>query len=70
MALANLLQGDLPKNKLKLVWAWIEQHREELIANWDLAINGQKLFYKTAVVMKRIISVKALKNYMLQIEFE
>ncbi len=41
---SELLQGDLPKNKLKLVWAWVELHREELLANWALALNGSKLF--------------------------
>ena len=40
----ELLEGDLPKNKLKLVLAWIEIHRDELLANWELAINGNKLF--------------------------
>jgi len=41
---SELLQGDMPGNKLKLVWAWIELHRNELLANWELAINGNKLF--------------------------
>lgn len=41
---SELLQGDMPGNKLKLVWAWIELHRDELMANWELAINGNKLF--------------------------
>jgi uncharacterized protein DUF4160 len=40
----ELLQGELPKNKLRLVLAWIELHRDELIANWQLAINGNELF--------------------------
>jgi hypothetical protein len=41
---SELLQGDLPRNKLKLVWAWIELHRDELMANWELAVNGKELF--------------------------
>ena len=41
---SDLLEGDLPKNKLRLVWAWIELHREELLANWELAKSGSKLF--------------------------
>ena len=40
----DILSGEFPKNKLKLVWAWIELHQDELWANWELAINGQKLF--------------------------
>lgn len=37
-----LLEGSLPKNKLKLVEAWIEIRREDLMANWLLAVNGHK----------------------------
>ncbi|MEY5048702.1 MAG: hypothetical protein RLZZ175_2061 [Bacteroidota bacterium] len=40
----TLIEGDLPNNKRKLVEAWIEIHREDLMANWELAINGNKLF--------------------------
>ena len=40
----ELLAGELPKNKRKLVEAWIEIHREELIADWQLAVNGQEPF--------------------------
>jgi hypothetical protein len=29
---------------MKLVQAWIEIHQEELMADWDLAINGQNVF--------------------------
>jgi hypothetical protein len=29
---------------MKLVQAWIEIHKEELLANWELAINGQEVF--------------------------
>ncbi len=40
----EVLQGELPGNKLKLVSAWVELHKDELIANWELAINGNQLF--------------------------
>nr|WP_293682128.1 DUF4160 domain-containing protein [Spirosoma sp. 48-14] len=40
----ELLEGKLPKGKIKLVEAWIEIHRESLMADWQLAINGQKVF--------------------------
>ncbi|MFZ1321956.1 MAG: DUF4160 domain-containing protein [Ignavibacteria bacterium] len=40
----NLLEGSLKSNKMKLVQAWIEIHRDELMANWELAINGQQVF--------------------------
>jgi len=29
---------------MKLVQAWIEIYKDELIANWELAINGQEVF--------------------------
>ena len=31
----NLLNGDLPLNKLRLVQAWAEIHKDELILIWD-----------------------------------
>jgi len=43
----RLLDGEILAGKLRLVQAWIEIHREELIADWDLAISGE-LPYKIA----------------------
>jgi len=40
----KVLDGELKQNKLKLVLAWIEIHQEELMANWQLAVEGQKVF--------------------------
>ena len=40
----NIIEGKLPKAKLKLVDAWIEIHQDELIADWELAINGEPIF--------------------------
>jgi hypothetical protein len=40
----EVLAGELPPSKHKLVVAWIEIHREDLLANWSLAVNGQKPF--------------------------
>lgn len=40
----NLLEGTIPVNKEKLVKAWIEIHQEELMANWELAVSGNKIF--------------------------
>ena len=39
-----VLEGNLPNAKLKLVVAWIELRREELMADWELAVNGDPLF--------------------------
>ena len=38
----ELLSGNLPSAKIKLVSAWIEIHRDELMADWDLAVSGQQ----------------------------
>ena len=37
----ELLAGNLPRKQLRLVQAWIELHRDELIADWELATNGE-----------------------------
>lgn len=39
-----ILSGDLPSAKMKLVQAWIEIHREDLLANWKLAVAGEPIF--------------------------
>jgi len=40
----QVIEGALPSAKLKLLAAWIEIHKDELMADWDLAIQGQSLF--------------------------
>ena len=40
----DVLEGDLPANKLKLVQAWIEIHGDELLADWSLAARGESIF--------------------------
>ncbi len=40
----ELLAGEIPAAKTRLVQAWIEIHREELMADWDLAISGEPPF--------------------------
>lgn len=37
----EILAGDLPRKQLRLVQAWIELHRDELKADWDLAVDGE-----------------------------
>ena len=37
----NVLDGSIPANKMKLLSAWIELHKDELIADWDLSVHGQ-----------------------------
>lgn len=40
----ELLAGKLPPKKHKMVVAWIAIHEDELLADWDLAVNGKKPF--------------------------
>ncbi|MBM3135795.1 MAG: DUF4160 domain-containing protein [Chloroflexi bacterium] len=40
----EVLEGALNAGKLKLVQAWIEIHQDELMANWELAREGQSVF--------------------------
>lgn len=39
-----LLSGEIPATKARLVQAWIEIHREDLLADWELAVSGQTPF--------------------------
>lgn len=40
----TILEGSIPKNRLKLLEAWMEIHREDLEANWKLLSNGEQFF--------------------------
>ena len=40
----DIIEGDLPVGKLKLLQAWIEIHKDEIMADWDLASNGSNVF--------------------------
>ena len=37
---AELMAGNLPKRQLRLVTAWAELHREELIEDWQMVRSG------------------------------
>jgi hypothetical protein len=39
----DLLSGSMPPAKLRLLLAWIEIHEAELLANWRLATEGQRV---------------------------
>jgi hypothetical protein len=40
----EILDGSLPRKQLKMVQAWIEIHKEELLVDWELAVNGEEPF--------------------------
>ena len=39
-----LLEGSLPQGKERLILAWIELRKEDLMADWQLAVAGQAIF--------------------------
>jgi len=41
---SEIIQGDLPKKQSKLVLACAELHKESLMADWELVMNGEEPF--------------------------
>lgn len=68
----EVLAGDLPRKQLRLVQAWLELHRDELQADWEIAVAGENP-YKIAPVRKKTMywdvkRVKPLPNYEIYVE--
>lgn len=42
IATARILAGSLPERAHRLVREWVEQHRAELEADWERAVNHEK----------------------------
>lgn len=40
----TVLEESIPRNKMKLLLAWMEMHHDELVANWTLLSNGEQFF--------------------------
>ena len=40
----KIIEGGIPSNKLKLVIAWMELHKEDLMLNWELMKKGEQPF--------------------------
>jgi len=40
----TVLEGEIPKGKMKLLDAWMEIHRDDLEANWKLLADGEQFF--------------------------
>jgi hypothetical protein len=38
----KVLEGELPPAKMRLLLAWVEIHKDELLADWELAVSGQQ----------------------------
>jgi hypothetical protein len=40
----EVLEGSIPRAKMKLLEAWMVIHRDDLEANWKLMSNGEQFF--------------------------
>lgn len=40
----GLVEGEMPNKQIKLIEAWSIIHKDELLANWELAKNSETLF--------------------------
>lgn len=40
----ELIAGSMPRKQTRLISAWVELHRDELLANWELAKQDQPLY--------------------------
>ena len=40
----EVTDGEMPNKQQKIVAAWAEIHKDELLANWELAMNEQPLY--------------------------
>lgn len=40
----DVLDGKLPPRQLKMLQVWIDIHQEELMLDWELAVNGDDPF--------------------------
>ncbi len=40
----KVIEGEIPKSKMKLLEAWMEIHHDDLEANWKLLSNGEQIF--------------------------
>ena len=37
----EVLAGELPRKQLRLVQAWLELHRDDLLVDWEIAVSGE-----------------------------
>jgi hypothetical protein len=40
----SLLEGSIPARQLRMVRVWMDIHREDLLVNWELAVEGDLPF--------------------------
>ena len=64
--------GTFPKRALKALLDWHEIHKEELMINWQLALNDQplnKIESLEYVMFKHVIDAKYIEDYKIWIIF-
>jgi hypothetical protein len=37
----EIIKSNFPRKQTKLILAWAELHQDELLANWELVMNGE-----------------------------
>jgi hypothetical protein len=40
----SILAGSIPPKQLRMVQVWIDIHQDELMTDWELAVNGDEPF--------------------------
>ena len=40
----SVLAGEIPLKQLRMVQVWVDLHRDELLADWELAVAGDEPF--------------------------
>lgn len=40
----EITAGKMPRRQMKFIAAWAEMHKDELLANWELAMSEQPLY--------------------------
>jgi len=40
----ELMEGNMKRPQIRLVQAWITLHADELMANWELAVDGKNIY--------------------------
>lgn len=54
----ELTEGDMPKKQIKLIAAWAELHKDELLANWGLVMSEKHPF--SIDPLRRLIYIRYL----------
>ena len=39
----GVIKGEMPKRALKMIFEWLDLHKDELMVDWELAQKGGKL---------------------------